>query len=162
MFLWILHGGTGESTGLPAELCVVRMFEGVSISLVNNIICSQSTTKFPGDRLGASIEFPCLPDRAHSSATRIVCTELCVLRTFGGIDFSLVFIRWQSVSEFLWDRLRASIQFPVMPKRAPHARFSGGLINKRRVVLKRLQSRDSCTAIRRARRPEAHTWRVTP
>eukprot|EP01043_Picozoa_sp_COSAG02_P061615 COSAG02_NODE_8315_length_2619_cov_67.017063_1_plen_164_part_00 len=52
-------------------------------------------------------------------------TELCVLRTFGSIDFSLVFIWWQSVSEFLWDRLPASIQFPVMPKRAQDARFSG-------------------------------------
>eukprot|EP01043_Picozoa_sp_COSAG02_P035637 COSAG02_NODE_2564_length_8524_cov_19.738398_2_plen_62_part_00 len=52
-------------------------------------------------------------------------TELCVLRTFGGVDFSLVFICVQSVSEFLWDRLRASIQFPVMPKRAQYARFSG-------------------------------------
>eukprot|EP01043_Picozoa_sp_COSAG02_P084856 COSAG02_NODE_22615_length_746_cov_1.508501_1_plen_67_part_10 len=31
----------------------------------------------------------------------------------------------QSVPEFLWDRLRASIQFPVMPKRAQYARFSG-------------------------------------
>eukprot|EP01043_Picozoa_sp_COSAG02_P024415 COSAG02_NODE_1333_length_13206_cov_221.257801_7_plen_163_part_00 len=42
-----------------------------------------------------------------------------------GVDFSLIFICAQSVSEFLWDRLRASIQFPVMPKRAQHARFSG-------------------------------------
>eukprot|EP01043_Picozoa_sp_COSAG02_P011866 COSAG02_NODE_444_length_22204_cov_21.041167_6_plen_235_part_00 len=41
------------------------------------------------------------------------------------MDFSLVFICAQSVSEFLWDRLRASIQFPVMPKRAQYARFSG-------------------------------------
>eukprot|EP01043_Picozoa_sp_COSAG02_P022686 COSAG02_NODE_1186_length_14006_cov_5.088948_7_plen_159_part_00 len=45
-------------------------------------------------------------------------TQLCVLRTFGGVDFSLVFICAQSVSEFLWGRLRAGIQFPVMPKRA--------------------------------------------
>ena len=51
-------------------------------------------------------------------------TELCVLRTFGGVDFSLIFICAQSVPEFLWDRLRASIQFPVMPKRAQYARFS--------------------------------------
>eukprot|EP01043_Picozoa_sp_COSAG02_P025635 COSAG02_NODE_1447_length_12575_cov_8.479400_3_plen_93_part_00 len=51
--------------------------------------------------------------------------ELCVLRTFGGADFSLIFIGAQSVSEFLWDRLRASIQFPVVPKRAQYARFSG-------------------------------------
>ena len=51
--------------------------------------------------------------------------ELCVLRTFGGVDFSLIFICAQSVPEFLWDRLRASIQFPVMPKRAQYARFSG-------------------------------------
>ena len=55
----------------------------------------------------------------------VLVTELCVLRTFGGVDFSLVFICAQSVSEFLWDRLRASIQFPVMPKRAQYARFSG-------------------------------------
>ena len=54
-----------------------------------------------------------------------VVAELCALRTFGGVDFSLVFICAQSVSEFLWDRLRASIQFPVMPKRAQYARFSG-------------------------------------
>ena len=52
-------------------------------------------------------------------------TELCVVRTFGGVDFSLTFICAQSVPEFLWDRLRASIQFPVMPKRAQYARFSG-------------------------------------
>ena len=50
-------------------------------------------------------------------------TELCA--SFGGVDFSLGFICVQSVSEFLWDRLRASIQFPVMPKRAQYARFSG-------------------------------------
>eukprot|EP01043_Picozoa_sp_COSAG02_P009991 COSAG02_NODE_345_length_24135_cov_6.425404_5_plen_94_part_00 len=49
---------------------------------------------------------------------RRVVAELCVLRTFGGVDFSLVFICVQSVPEFLWDRLRASIQFPLMPKRA--------------------------------------------
>eukprot|EP01043_Picozoa_sp_COSAG02_P038172 COSAG02_NODE_2924_length_7735_cov_4.298324_8_plen_118_part_00 len=52
--------------------------------------------------------------------------ELCVLRTFGGVDFSLISICAQYVSEFLWDILRASIQFPVMPKRAQYARFSGG------------------------------------
>eukprot|EP01043_Picozoa_sp_COSAG02_P051498 COSAG02_NODE_5427_length_4339_cov_2.935377_1_plen_99_part_10 len=56
---------------------------------------------------------------------RGLITELCVLRTFGGVDFSLVFICAQSVSEFFWDRLRASIQFPVMPKRSQYARFSG-------------------------------------
>ena len=55
-------------------------------------------------------------------------TELCVLRTFGGVDFSLVFIYAQSVSEFLWDRFRASIQFTVMPKRAQYARFSGEFV----------------------------------
>eukprot|EP01043_Picozoa_sp_COSAG02_P037343 COSAG02_NODE_2794_length_8016_cov_5.159783_1_plen_68_part_10 len=33
-------------------------------------------------------------------------SELCVLRTFGGVDFSLIFICAQSVPEFLWDRLR--------------------------------------------------------
>eukprot|EP01043_Picozoa_sp_COSAG02_P010114 COSAG02_NODE_350_length_24063_cov_47.131447_12_plen_226_part_00 len=52
-------------------------------------------------------------------------TELCVLRTFGGVDFSLIFICAQSVPEFLWDRLRASIQFTVIPKRAQYGRFSG-------------------------------------
>ena len=55
----------------------------------------------------------------------VFVTELCVLRTFGGVDFSLTFICAQSVSDFLWDRLRASIKFPVMPKRAQYARFSG-------------------------------------
>eukprot|EP01043_Picozoa_sp_COSAG02_P071207 COSAG02_NODE_12919_length_1472_cov_1.332119_1_plen_98_part_00 len=55
----------------------------------------------------------------------MLITKLCVLRTFGGVDFSLTFICGQYVSEFLWDRLRASIQFPVMPKRAQDARFSG-------------------------------------
>eukprot|EP01043_Picozoa_sp_COSAG02_P032887 COSAG02_NODE_2216_length_9487_cov_916.793460_4_plen_91_part_00 len=52
-------------------------------------------------------------------------TELCVLRTFGGVNVSLTFICAQTVPEFLWDRLRASTQFPVMPKRAQYARFSG-------------------------------------
>eukprot|EP01043_Picozoa_sp_COSAG02_P043709 COSAG02_NODE_3833_length_6173_cov_11.264076_4_plen_185_part_00 len=52
-------------------------------------------------------------------------SELCVLRTFGSADFSLVFICAQSVPEFLWDRLRASIQFPVMPESAQYARFRG-------------------------------------
>eukprot|EP01043_Picozoa_sp_COSAG02_P033070 COSAG02_NODE_2239_length_9411_cov_3.663552_11_plen_53_part_01 len=33
-----------------------------------------------------------------------VVAELCVLRTFGGVDFSLIFICAQSVPEFLWDR----------------------------------------------------------
>eukprot|EP01043_Picozoa_sp_COSAG02_P031532 COSAG02_NODE_2063_length_9965_cov_116.411920_12_plen_93_part_00 len=51
-------------------------------------------------------------------------TELCVLRTFGGVDFSLIFICAQYVPDFLWDRLPGSIQFPVMPKRAQYARFS--------------------------------------
>eukprot|EP01043_Picozoa_sp_COSAG02_P029312 COSAG02_NODE_1818_length_10774_cov_4.788009_5_plen_174_part_00 len=35
------------------------------------------------------------------------------------------FICAPSVPEFLWDRLRASIRFPVMPKGAQYARFSG-------------------------------------
>ena len=63
-------------------------------------------------------------ERKQIGATNLF-TELCVLRTFGGVDFSLSFICAQSVPEFLWDRLRASIQFPVMPKRAQYARFSG-------------------------------------
>ena len=49
---------------------------------------------------------------------RTVVAELCGLRTFGGIDLSLGFICGQSVSEFLWDRLRAIILFTFMPKRA--------------------------------------------
>eukprot|EP01043_Picozoa_sp_COSAG02_P022216 COSAG02_NODE_1149_length_14210_cov_40.850542_3_plen_296_part_00 len=52
-------------------------------------------------------------------------TELCVLRTFGSVNFSLVFICGQSVSEFLWERLPASIQFQLITKRAQYARFSG-------------------------------------
>ena len=55
----------------------------------------------------------------------VLVAELCALRTFEGVDFSLIFICAQSVPEFLWDRLRASIQFPLMPKRAQYARFSG-------------------------------------
>eukprot|EP01043_Picozoa_sp_COSAG02_P052953 COSAG02_NODE_5785_length_4036_cov_3.068834_2_plen_115_part_00 len=51
--------------------------------------------------------------------------ELCVLRTFGGVNFSLVFICAQSASEFLWDGLHASIEFPVVPKHAQYARFGG-------------------------------------
>ena len=57
-----------------------------------------------------------------------IVTELCVLGTFGGVEFSLTFICAQSVPEFLWNRLRASIQFPVMPKRAQYARFSGEVV----------------------------------
>eukprot|EP01043_Picozoa_sp_COSAG02_P006221 COSAG02_NODE_175_length_31226_cov_95.275934_18_plen_112_part_00 len=68
-------------------------------------------------------------DSSRSTVNRstivLLVTELWVLRTFGGVDFSLIFICAQSVPEFLWDRLRASIQFPVMPKRAQYARFSG-------------------------------------
>ena len=55
----------------------------------------------------------------------VLVTELCVLRTFGGVDFSLVFICVQSVSEFLWDGLHASIEFLVMPNHAQYARFGG-------------------------------------
>ena len=43
----------------------------------------------------------------------------------GVSTFHWFFICAQSVPEFLWDRLRASIQFTVMPKRAQYARFSG-------------------------------------
>eukprot|EP01043_Picozoa_sp_COSAG02_P009773 COSAG02_NODE_335_length_24359_cov_282.817354_10_plen_158_part_00 len=57
--------------------------------------------------------------------------ELCVLRTFGGGDFSLIFICAQYVPEFLWDRLRASIEFPVMPKRVQYARSGGECCLKR-------------------------------
>ena len=42
-----------------------------------------------------------------------------------GVNFSLIFICAQSVPEFLWERLRATIQFPVIPKRAQYARFGG-------------------------------------
>eukprot|EP01043_Picozoa_sp_COSAG02_P048127 COSAG02_NODE_4694_length_5086_cov_7.269045_4_plen_74_part_00 len=63
--------------------------------------------------------------KLEAAPVYVFITELCVLRTFGGVDFSLIFISAQYVPEFLWDRLRASIQFPVMPKRAQYARFSG-------------------------------------
>eukprot|EP01043_Picozoa_sp_COSAG02_P028746 COSAG02_NODE_1757_length_11046_cov_9.787613_6_plen_81_part_00 len=36
-----------------------------------------------------------------------------------------MFICAQSVSEFLWDRLRASIEFTDIPERAQYARFGG-------------------------------------
>eukprot|EP01043_Picozoa_sp_COSAG02_P017272 COSAG02_NODE_779_length_17271_cov_30.596261_7_plen_80_part_00 len=39
--------------------------------------------------------------------------------------FYWFFICVQSVSEFLWDGLHASIEFPVMPKHAQYARFGG-------------------------------------
>ena len=71
------------------------------------------------------------PDSTDES---ILVTELCVLRTFGGVDFSLIFICAQYVPEFLWDRLRASIQFPVMPKRAQYARFSGEYCSTSRIL----------------------------
>eukprot|EP01043_Picozoa_sp_COSAG02_P023051 COSAG02_NODE_1219_length_13812_cov_108.713629_4_plen_161_part_00 len=61
--------------------------------------------------------------KGHIVKIRVFVTELCVLRRFGGVDFSLIFICAQSVPEFLWDRLRASIQFPVIPKRAQYARL---------------------------------------
>eukprot|EP01043_Picozoa_sp_COSAG02_P053896 COSAG02_NODE_6020_length_3870_cov_25.718377_3_plen_235_part_00 len=64
----------------------------------------------------------------YGSTISTLVTELCVLRTFGGVDFSLIFICAQSVPEFLWDRLRASIQFQLVPKRAQYARFSGELM----------------------------------
>eukprot|EP01043_Picozoa_sp_COSAG02_P103913 COSAG02_NODE_39912_length_411_cov_0.823718_2_plen_56_part_01 len=41
-------------------------------------------------------------ERAAHEASPVRCvlvTELCVLRTFGGVDFSLIFICAQSVSE---------------------------------------------------------------
>eukprot|EP01043_Picozoa_sp_COSAG02_P037203 COSAG02_NODE_2775_length_8040_cov_9.109365_8_plen_123_part_00 len=60
---------------------------------------------------------------------KLLVTELCVLRTFEGVDFSLIFVCAQYVPEFLWDRLRASIQFPVMLKRAQYARFSGDYVS---------------------------------
>ena len=56
----------------------------------------------------------------------IFIAELCVLRTSGGVNFSLVFICVQSVSEFLWDGLHASTEFPVMPKHAQYAARFGG------------------------------------
>eukprot|EP01043_Picozoa_sp_COSAG02_P069965 COSAG02_NODE_12209_length_1580_cov_1.773126_1_plen_154_part_10 len=40
---------------------------------------------------------------ATISYRAVFVTEPCVLRTFGGVDFSLVFICAQSVSECLWD-----------------------------------------------------------
>ncbi len=60
--------------------------------------------------------------RLNESVTEPCVLDL-VLHTFGSIEFSLVFVCGQSVSEFLWDILPASIQFPVMPKRAQYARF---------------------------------------
>ena len=52
----------------------------------------------------------------------------------GVSTFHWFFICRQSVSEFLWDRLPASIQFPVMPKRAQYARFSGEYVRGIRTV----------------------------
>ena len=87
-----------------------------------------------GDSTGFSVQFPPREDlRSFGPAgtqhtvqeIRVFVAELCVLRTFGGVDFSLTFICTQSVPDFLWDRLRASIQFYVIPKRAQYARFSG-------------------------------------
>eukprot|EP01043_Picozoa_sp_COSAG02_P028849 COSAG02_NODE_1769_length_10996_cov_22.332385_4_plen_123_part_00 len=52
--------------------------------------------------------------KSTSNTGSTLITELCVLPTFGGVDFSLDFICVQAVSEFLWDRLRATIQFRVM------------------------------------------------
>eukprot|EP01043_Picozoa_sp_COSAG02_P077425 COSAG02_NODE_16940_length_1041_cov_2.886412_1_plen_77_part_01 len=57
-----------------------------------------------------------IPNRTFNAGVPELVTELCVLRTFGGVDFSLIFTCAQSVPEFLWDGLRASIEFPVMPK----------------------------------------------
>ena len=83
-----------------------------------------------------SLKITEITDFSVESEIRVLMfvAELCVLRTFGGVDFSLVFICAQSVSEFLWDRLRASIQFPVVPKRAQYARFSGETACLRRTL----------------------------
>eukprot|EP01043_Picozoa_sp_COSAG02_P037863 COSAG02_NODE_2874_length_7845_cov_4.528660_4_plen_109_part_00 len=51
--------------------------------------------------------------------------ELCVLRTFGVSTFHLFLSARNMSLNFIWDRLPASIQFPVMTKRAQYARFSG-------------------------------------
>ena len=53
----------------------------------------------------------------------VLLAELCVLRTFGSPQIPLVFICPQSVPAFPWDRLGASIEFPVIPKRAQYAQF---------------------------------------
>eukprot|EP01043_Picozoa_sp_COSAG02_P066612 COSAG02_NODE_10426_length_1943_cov_3.264100_2_plen_187_part_00 len=54
-----------------------------------------------------------------------LCPNCAYCARLGVSIFHWFFISVQSVSEFLWDRLRASIQFHVMPKRAQYARFSG-------------------------------------
>eukprot|EP01043_Picozoa_sp_COSAG02_P070545 COSAG02_NODE_12534_length_1529_cov_14.772113_1_plen_136_part_10 len=42
-------------------------------------------------------------------------TELCVLRTFGGVDFSLIFICAQSVPEFFGTYCAQVFNFPSCP-----------------------------------------------
>eukprot|EP01043_Picozoa_sp_COSAG02_P056270 COSAG02_NODE_6650_length_3436_cov_3.932673_3_plen_189_part_00 len=63
------------------------------------------------------VAFPIPRYTLHDKSKEMFVAELCVLRTFGGVDFSLISICVQYVPEFLWDRLRASIQFHVMPGR---------------------------------------------
>eukprot|EP01043_Picozoa_sp_COSAG02_P013406 COSAG02_NODE_536_length_20657_cov_91.744041_9_plen_110_part_00 len=84
----------------------------------NRFLCGNPT---PADALSWFPSSGC--NRMVQVSNTEFVTELCGLRTFGGVDFSLIFICAQSVSEFLWDRLRASTQFPVMPKRAQYARL---------------------------------------
>eukprot|EP01043_Picozoa_sp_COSAG02_P100184 COSAG02_NODE_36274_length_456_cov_6.056022_1_plen_118_part_01 len=43
---------------------------------------------------------PGVPEHIH--CIFVLIAELCVLRMFGGVDFSLIFICAQSVPEFLW------------------------------------------------------------
>eukprot|EP01043_Picozoa_sp_COSAG02_P019038 COSAG02_NODE_906_length_16039_cov_4.410289_10_plen_204_part_00 len=95
--------------------------------------------------------------RAHlfwvcPNVSTMFVSELCVLRTFGGLDFSLTSICAQSVPEFLWDRLRASTQFPVMPKRAQYmyGRFSGECALGAKSTVGRKRDRE--------RLPTAHHW----
>eukprot|EP01043_Picozoa_sp_COSAG02_P005050 COSAG02_NODE_135_length_34565_cov_80.368856_4_plen_150_part_00 len=57
--------------------------------------------------------FERFPEDFQYTCTTTFVAELCGLRTFGGVNFLLVFICAQSVSEFLWDIFRASIQFTV-------------------------------------------------
>eukprot|EP01043_Picozoa_sp_COSAG02_P093615 COSAG02_NODE_30119_length_556_cov_17.564551_1_plen_156_part_00 len=61
----------------------------------------------------------------HILLFRICYRTVRIAHVWGCRLFADFHLRAQYVPEFLWDRLRASIQFPVMPKRAQYARFSG-------------------------------------
>eukprot|EP01043_Picozoa_sp_COSAG02_P094383 COSAG02_NODE_30825_length_544_cov_3.211236_1_plen_128_part_10 len=84
------HGKGDFSTNLHMQAATRRVADqrGASRLRILQVISASNLTRTPP---------PCERD---------VVTELCVLRTFGGVDFSLIFICAQSVPEFLWDRLR--------------------------------------------------------